>query len=126
MTEYPLVKILVFIALSLAPERTEKVTIGGPNLSEMTLACSEAGWAEISSSDGAAWKTEGLSISRVEEATDLSTWVAGLNQHQWSALSILKLSGTTEILKVSGGYWIYPNGIEYPRNKYTVSYQAKK
>jgi hypothetical protein len=126
MTEYPLLKILVFIAMSFAPGDTNSITIDGPSITKSVLSHSESGWGEITSSDGATWKIDETSISRAEEKTDLSSFVTDIDKHKWSDLSILKLYGMTEVLKTSDGFWLYPNGIEYPENKYTITYSKSK
>lgn len=126
MMMFPLIEIIFYIAVLFAPMNTTQIIISHEGSPVITYSQTDDGWK--SSANHTLWKVNELKVKHAENSIDVSEFVKGASTHKWSDQSILKLSGNMEILKMSDGYWIYPNGIDSPKEKWIIKYKtdAKK
>lgn len=124
MTFYiPLIEIIFYIATLFAPINTSKIIISHDGSPVISYSKTETGWK--CSEDNSMWEIDKMTVKHGDESVDVSEFVKGADAHKWSDLSILKLSYKMEVLKVANGYWIYPDGIESPKNKWVIEYKVK-
>ena len=119
--------ILFFIAAFFAPENATEIRISLNQKQETIFTRTEFGWSDKKMGEPVEyiWKIQDLSVAIRDDIINLSNSVSGITEHSWEALSILKLSGTGEVLKVKNGYWYYPKGINFPEDKSIITYQFK-
>jgi len=121
MSFYPLHEILFFIALFFAPEGTTEFQIAKESDNPFVFQLTEKGW--MNSTENKIWREDRNTVKHGDESHNVSEFVEGIAEHSWSEESILHL-GLTDVLKTKNGIVYYPNGIEYPKNKYTITYQT--
>lgn len=76
----------------------------------------------MNSTENKIWREEKNTVEHGDESHDVSEFIDGIAEHRWSDESILHL-GMTDVLKRKDGIVYYPNGIDYPKNKYTITYK---
>ena len=130
MTSYPLLQILLYLSLLLAPPDATRVTITGPTPAEtLELRVTVNGWAmvregaetPISLSEGRLLEKKGDKY----ESTDLSAHLAPIKGHDWAAAPKLTLAEMTTLEKTDAGFVFRLNdddgGASSPR-AYTITY----
>lgn len=128
MIEYPLVKILLYLALLLSPPDATRITIAGPTPADnQELRITVVGWAvardggdtPISLSEGRLLMKNGVKY----ESTDLATHVASVKNHDWNAAPKLTLTGLATLEKTDAGYVFRLNDDGGPNTQaYTLTY----
>ena len=109
MTTYPLLQILVYIALLFAPSDATRITIAGPAPTDaQELRLTVNGWAVMR--DGVEYPVS-LSETRLlvkhgdkSEATELGEHIAAVKGHDWTAAPKLKLAALTTLEKTDTGF----------------------
>ena len=119
MSSYPIYEILFFLALFFAPEETREFEIMGENESLIHFHLTENGWMD--SRENRTWRGEGNTIYFGDESHDVSRYVEGIVGHSWKEESILHL-GKADVIKTKDAIVYYPNGIDSPKDKYTITY----
>ena len=109
MTAYPLLQILLYLSLLLAPPDATRVTITGPTPAEtLELRITVDGWvvardgaeSRISLSEGRLLERKGAKY----ESTDLTDHIAPVKGHDWTAAPKLTLAGLTTLEKTDTGF----------------------
>ena len=128
MTAYPLVQIILYLSLLLAPPDATRITVAGPTPADtQELRVTVTGWAVVR--DGVESPVS-LSESRLllktgdkREATEVGAHVAAVKGHDWITTPKLTLGGLTTLEKTDAGYVFRLNddGGENAR-AYTITY----
>jgi hypothetical protein len=122
MTLYPLYEILFFIALFFAPEGAKKFEIIKECDNPILFNSTSQGWINVT--EQMIWVEENYTVTHGSESHDVSSYVEGISPHHWSEENILHLR-MMDVLKTKNSLIIYPNGIDYPKNKYSIIYKTE-
>lgn len=109
MFEYPIVQILLYLALLLSPPDATRISITGPTPADaQELRLTVTGWAVVRDGvESPVSLSEGrllLKNGQKYDSTDVGAHVAPVKGHDWSAIPKLKLAGLTTLEKTDAGY----------------------
>jgi hypothetical protein len=122
MISYPIYEILFLIALLFAPEGTTEFKIAKGSEPQLIFHSTEQGWMNTLKQE--IWKEEKNTVVHGSENHDISKFIDGIDDHNWSEESILHLR-MMDVLKTKNGLIVYPTGIDYPKNKYSIIYKIE-
>ena len=121
MTFYPLIEIILYIALLFAPPDATHVTISGPDYS-IELARTGAAWTagdiRLVASDGRLVRTE----NGRGESHPMTEHVAAALDHDWHAVSKITLHDATTLEKTASGFVLRVNDGDPAVRAYTIAY----
>jgi len=126
MQFYPLIHILFWIALSLAPQDTSQIVITAPDQT-WTWTREKSGWSH--SVDRSVWSVEGSSvISKSGEKTDkqdVSEFIKGVKKQDWSESPSLKLGPKTSLTKKGDTFVYTQDEGEAAEKRFVIEFKTK-
>ena len=122
---YPLLQILVFLSLLLAPPDAQRVTITGPDL-DVVLEHDGQNWTLARDGQSAAVSIAGGElVTRLdgrEERFPLTEYVGAALRHDWTASPKLTLHDATTLEKNAAGYVLVTDAGAPAEKRYTIAF----
>lgn len=109
MLEFPLVQILLYLSLLLAPADATRISVSGPTPADnLEIRLTVNGWARTQNEVEERLSISGqrllISGEKQTRMTDLSAHVPSLKNHDWKASPKLSLAGLSSLEKTASGY----------------------
>jgi len=126
MSFYPLIHILFWIAMICAPPGTSQITIhaSGGNL---TWTKQESGWSL--SVDQSIWMIESSTVTKKSgekiNKQDVSKFVKGVKEQDWSKSASLELEPTTSLTKVDDTFVYTINKGDPAEERLVIEFKKK-
>lgn len=121
MTFYPLLEIILYIALFFAPIDATHVTVTGPDVA-MELTRNDTTWTtattRFSVSDGVVTRQE----NSTRTTTRVADYVKAALNHDWSTAPHITLHDSTTLEKTASGFVIRVNDGDSAVRTYTLTY----
>ncbi len=124
MSYFPLIQILFWIAVNLAPEGTSQISITAPKDKTWTWTKQESGWGY--SVDQSVYAFEGSTVTTKSaekvNKEDVGEFVKGIKEQDWAKSPSLKLDEMTSLTKKGDTFIYTQNGGQI---RYVIEFKKK-
>jgi hypothetical protein len=128
MVNFPLIHIIFWIAVNLAPQNTSQIRITAPEpYKTWTWTLQKSDW--LHSVERSVWSVEGSTVTgksgKETDKQDVGTFTKGIKEHDWKKSPSLKL-GPMQSLTKKGDTFVYALNVGDPAEKRFIIEFKKK